>query len=137
MSYVDLNDHLERIAGNDGKDREAVSVRVAITDHPELRGYRHFTGEVLLISPQINVFCDNVLIERHGNQFVALPFTVDKTTRLYSSPVIFYVGLQNENGFGIIPYAGWETHFEEAGIDPKIVRKIRTFLLQHCPVNYL
>lgn len=137
MSYVDLDEHLERIAGNEGKEREAVSIRLAITDNPEVKGYKHYTGEVLLISKDYNVYCTDVLIERYGNEFVVLPFTLDKGIRLHSEPAMFYIGLQNENGFGIVPYVDWEAHLESAGLDHSIIRKARKFLLQHCPANYL
>lgn len=137
MSYVDLDDHLDKIVGNSGKEKESVNIRIALSQYPELKGYKHYTGEVLLASSEINLYCDDVLIQRYGNEFVALPFTDDKGVRLHSDPIMFYLGLQNDNGFGIIPFTGWEEHLEKAGIDFLVIRKVRKFLLSHCPANYL
>lgn len=137
MSYVNLEEHLERIVGFDGKEKEAVDIRIALGNHPELCGFKHITGQVLLASADINVYTDNVLIERHGDELVALPYTDDKGIRLHSNPVVFYVGVQNELGFGIVPRQDWEDFLVQAKIDNKIIRTIRKYLLQHCPANYL
>lgn len=137
MSYVNLEEHLERIVGFDGKEKEAVDIRIALGDHPELCGFRHFTGQVLLASESINVYTDKVLIEQHGDDFVALPYTDSKGIRLHSNPVVFYVGVQNDLGFGIVPRQDWEDFLVEAKIDNKIIRTIRKYLLSHCPANYL
>jgi len=133
---INLEEHLEQIVGFDGKEKEAVDIRIALGDHPELCGFRHVTGKVLLNSESINVYCDTALIERHGNDFMALPYTASKGIRLHSSPVVFYVGTQNDLGFGIIPSADWEDLLVKAKIDNKIIRTIRKLLLSHCPVNY-
>lgn len=137
MSLVDLDDHLDRIADLDGKEKEAVDIRIALTRYPELKGYRHYTNEVLLCSPELNGYCDQILIQRYGKEYIALPYTEDAGYRLYSDPVVFYLGLDNESGFGIVPFANWDAHFEEYGIDPKIVAIARDFLEQHKPVSYL
>lgn len=137
MSYVNLEEHLERIVGFDGKEQEAVDIRIALGDHPELCGFRHITGHVLLAAESINVYCDNVLIERHGDELVALPYTDSKGIRLHSNPVVFYIGVQNDLGFGIIPRTDWEEFLVAAKIDNKIIRTIRKYLLNYCPANYL
>ena len=137
MSYVNLETHLGEIVGFEGREQEAVDIRIALGDHPELCGFKHVTGHVLLASDDINVYCDKVLIEQHGDEFVALPYTDSKGIRLHSNPVVFYVGVQNDLGFGIIQRQDWEDCLAEAGIDNKIIRTVRKFLLSHCPANYL
>jgi hypothetical protein len=137
MSYVNLEEHLDRIVGHDGKEREAVNVRLALTDYPGIVGFKHNTGEILLTSTEINVFCTDVLIEREGDALVALPFTESKGTRLHSFPTVFYLGLENTNGFGIVPFTDWDEHLQTAEIDQKVIRKIRSFLNAHQPANYL
>lgn len=137
MSYVDIDDHLDNILGVSGKETEAVNIRLALSQYPELKGYKHFTGEVLLSSHEMNLYCDDVLIQQYGSEFIALPFVNDKNVRLYSNPIVFYMGMQNDNGFGIVPYLGWEEHLEKAGIDFLVIRKVRRFLESHAPANYL
>lgn len=137
MSYVDLDDHLANIVGLSGKETESVNIRLALSQYPELKGFRSFTGEILMASKEMNVYCDNVLIQPYGNEFVALPYIDDRGVRLHSNPVVFYVGLQNTNGFGIVPYQGWEEHLENAGIDLKVIRMVRRFLESHAPADYL
>jgi hypothetical protein len=137
MSYVDLDEHLESIVGKHGRAKEAVDIRVALSQYPELQGFRHFTGEILLCSPEITMFCDDVLIQRYGKEFVAMPFTDDKGVRLHSNPVVFYIGIDNDNGFGIVPYTGWDEHFLSYPFDAKIVRKVKKFLDNHAPSYYL
>ena len=137
MSYVDLDEHLESIVNVTGRSREAVDIRLALSQFPELVGHRHYTGEVLLCSTSLNPYCDDILIQRYGREFVALPFTYDKNVRLHANPVVFYIGLDNEHGFGIVPYKGWDDHFTAHGLDGKIVAKVRRFLNSHAPANYL
>lgn len=137
VSYTNLEEHLERIVGFDGKEKEATDIRIALGDHPELCGFKHVTGHILLASADINVYCDKVLIEHHGDELMVLPYMDSKGIRLHSNPVVFYVGVQNDLGFGIVPRQDWEDYLVEAKIDNKIVRTIRKFLLSHCPANYL
>lgn len=137
MSYVDLDDHLERILHNPGRAKEAVDIRLAISQYPELGGYKHFTGEVLMHSKEINVYCTDVDIQRYGSEFIALPYIDDKGVRLYSNPIVFYIGMDNPSGFGILPYTDWDTHFVTYGLDNNIIRKVKSFLSAHAPASYL
>lgn len=137
MSYVDLDEHLERITENPGRSKEAVDIRLALSQYPELAGYRHFTGEVLMCSPEINVYCTDVEIQRYGEEFVALPYIDDKGVRLYANPVVFYIGIDNSHGFGIVPFRDWSEHFVKNGFDNNIIRKVKSFLDSHAPASYL
>lgn len=137
MSYVDLDDHLDRILDLDGRNREAVDIRVALSRYPELLGFLHHTNEVLMCSAELNGYCDDIMIQRYGSEYIALPFTEDAGTRIYSDPVVFYLGMDNESGFGIVPFGNWESHFEAHGIDSKLIAKARDFLEQHKPASYL
>jgi len=137
MSYVNLEEHLASIAGLPGKEKEAIDVRIALSENPELIGHRLYTGELLLVSEKINQFCTDVEFRNYGNEVVALPYTTDKNVRLHSNPVVFYLGVQNNLGFGIIPFERWDSYFEQYGLDFKIIRKVKSFLESHAPVNYL
>lgn len=137
MSHVDLEQHLDQIVGEAGKGRESVDIRICLDRYPDLVGYRHHTNEVLLSSGEINPFCTGVLIQRYGKEFVALPYIEDMSVRLHSNPVVYYLGLDNDNGFGIIPYSNWEEHFVNNEISKEIINKVKDFLDQHKPSYYL
>ena len=137
MSHVDLDEHLDSIVGKSGKERESVDIRLALHRYPELQGYLHYTGQVLMCSPEMNVFCDDILIEHYGEEHIALPYTYDAGVRIYSNPVIFYLGIDNPDGFGINPFNDWDKHFNDNCIDPKLIARVRDFLASHKPASYL
>lgn len=136
MSYVDICDHLDKIVGKSGKERESVDIRIALDRYPDLVGYRHHTNEILLCSSEVNPYCTDVIIQRYGEEFVATPFIEDAGIRLHTNPVVYYLGLDNANGFGIVPFAGWEEHLVDAAIPTEIIKKISDFLNKHQPANY-
>jgi hypothetical protein len=135
MSQIDLEAHLSVIVGKEGKDREAVDIRLALERYPHLVGFQN-GPELLLLSPEINCFADLVEIQNLDGKYLAKPYIEDKAIRLYSLPCLLHVGYDNPNGFGIVPYLNWHEQFELYGIPRAIVRKIENFLAQHCPANY-
>jgi hypothetical protein len=138
MSYVNLEDRLGRIVGEEGKEKEAVEIRLALGRYNDLHGFLFQpTNEVLLCSGQVNQFATHVRIERQDNQFVALPYIEDIGIRLHSSATVFFLGFDNPNGFGIVPYCDWEEHLKKALIPIEIINKIKSFLDNHPPVDYL
>lgn len=134
MSFVDLDAHCLSIVDNE--TRECVDIRVAVSRYPTLKGYR-YSNQVLLISSDLNVYCTDVEIQHNGDEYVALPYLMDAKVRLYSRPVVFSIGFDNPNGFGIVPYQNWQERFYKYLIDKDIVRKVQLFLDSHAPVNYL
>lgn len=137
MSHVDIQRHLDSIVGKAGKERESLDIRLAIERYPELSGFKHPTGEIILCSSEINEYCTDVQLQRYGTEYIALPYLEDMGIRLYSNPVVFYLGLDNDKGFGIVPFSDWEQHFVENEIPKEIITKVKNFLGSHMPASYL
>lgn len=135
MSYVDLESHLESIAGSPGKDKETVDIRLAKERYVNLKGYRH-NNELFLVSSDFNQFCTDVEIRLEHGQYKAYPYTYDMNVRIYSQPMGFYLGYENSRGFGVVAYKNWESHFEMFELPNKIIRKCRDYLNSRKPVNY-
>jgi len=136
MDAIDPAEHLSAIIGLPGKERESVNVRIALSQYPDLKAFKLHTGEVLLSDPEMGPYCDDVLIQRYGKEWIAMPFTEDGGIRLHTHPTVFFIGLENDLGFGIIPYANWESYLEEISVDFLVIRKIRNFLSSHAPAYY-
>lgn len=139
MSYVNLEERLDRIVGLEGKDKETVDIRLAMGRYNDLHGYLHApTQEVLLCSSQINVFATHVRLERDEiDRLIAIPYIEDMGIRVYGNPTIFYVGFDNPSGFGIVPYSDWEDHVRNGQVSIEVIVKIKDFLDSHPPISYM
>lgn len=134
---VNLESYLERFAGEDGKERQTLDIRIALDRYPSLVGY-WFGSELLMCSSEINEFADKIRIERVDStgRIVALPYIEDLQVNLYTNPVVFYVARDNPNGFGVLPYKDWKVHFEKSNVSRKLVRAVEDYLSQRQPANY-
>ena len=63
-------------------------------------------------------------------------FSYECTIPVYSDPPTFDIALANPNGFGYIPYPGWEETLDYFNINPDMVKKIRLYLSSKPPVDY-
>lgn len=136
MAQVDLNAHLARIVGKPGKEREAVDLRLALRRYTDLVGW-DFHGKQYWVSKEINVYADFFVIEKIGDQYLALPYISDMGIRIFCQPFGFYLGFDNPHGFGIIPYNDWESHPVNSNVSESLIRQMRRFLESHQPVDYL
>jgi len=137
MRYIDIRQHLESIASQGGKESESVSIRIALENYKNLRGFRRSEGHVLMATDEVNQFCTHVEFAWDDQgQLMAMPHIEDKKIRIYSNPTVFFVGYRNPNGFGIVPFQNWERYFEEFQIAPEVVKIIQDHLANHAPIDY-
>lgn len=133
---INLESYLESIAGNEGKWKESVDIRVALQRYPTLQGLQ-WGQKVLLVSKEFNDFVTHVDIERlDDGRHVALPYLLDMEVKLYSDPVAYYVATDNPLGFGLVPYLEWDTYLTKFSIPKAIVRKVSAALDARKPANY-
>jgi hypothetical protein len=138
MRYLDLNQHLDVINLKSGHERESVDVRIALDLFPTTaRGFELDNKQVLICSSEVNQFCNYVdFLTLDDGQLIALPYIVDKQVKVFATPVAFYVGVENDRGFGVIPYDNWDGYFEQYQIAPEAVKIVRNRLDAHPPVDY-
>lgn len=135
MSYVDLSMYLGQIADHPGKTREYVDGVISIERYPFLMGWKNHRNETVMCGDELNAFVTDVHIERYGEEWVAMPYLMDRAVRLYSSPVVFFIGMENDNGFGIKAY-DWRPAMEKAGISESVIRRVALFLSNRQPADY-
>lgn len=134
MALVNLDEHCENIIDNPGRSNELVNIRVAQSRYT-LEGYQH-GYEVLMCSPDLNVFCDKILIQKLDDRHVVLPYLEDAKVRLYSKPTVIDIGFENPDGFGVVPVDNWEETMAQCGLDKKLIRAVRKYLAQHTAIDY-
>lgn len=133
---VNLESYLESIAGNEGRWRESVDIRVALDRYPELAGLQ-WGSEVVLASKEFNDFVTDVRFERlPDGRHVAMPYLEDMAVKLYSDPVAYFVATDNPNGFGLVSYLDWDEQLVNNRIPRAVIRKIGDFLDKRKPANY-
>lgn len=136
MNWLNLEDHLGKIVGTSGKEKEAVDIRIALDRYPDLKGCI-YEGQILLCSEEVNLYAVDALISRKdGNTHIAIPYIEDCGVRLYAIPSVIIIGVDNPNGFGIVPFSGWEEKLESDGYSREISTIIHNFLDSHQPASY-
>lgn len=134
MGYRDLYEHLT-VLSDRGCTRQSTDIRVALDSFPDLQVYTH-GQHTMLLTKSVNEFVDLVFFDWDGDKLAVRPYIVDRGVTLHPIPAVYYVGCRNPNGFGIVPFKGWEELLAKHNIAPEINKLVTNHLNLHCPVSY-
>jgi len=123
----------------EGLKKEFCELETSLKLFPDLEEHRDRWETIRLCTPSINKLTDDVEI-RHScgccadASLQAWPFKLIQGTYIYSKPTCFFIGQQNDYGYGEIPDPNWQDKLKEADIPQMVIDKIQAYLDNNPPI---
>ena len=120
-------------------EKEFSGLETSFKLFPDIEEHRDRWETIRLCTPSINKLTDDVEI-RHScgccadASLQAWPFKLIQGTYIYSKPTCFFIGQQNDYGYGEIPDPNWQDKLKEADIPQMVIDKIQAYLDNNPPI---